>query len=278
MFDAGLPFEAGVQPRAQGAGLVSARLRAGRSVLGALHQRGSARVLLPRPAGTALEAVLLNTAGGITGGDRFGWNAEAEAGADLVVTTQAAERLYRAQASEMAEVEVALRLGPGSRLHWLPQETIVFDRAALTRRLVVEMAEDAELVVVESTVLGRAAMGERVDTLRFRDSWRVRCCGRLVHAEGLRFWGRVGGEGAATLGGALALATLLCVAQGAEDRLGPLRRHLAAELAVRAAASAASAGCVVVRLLAPDHYALRPALARLVTLVTGRALPRVWAI
>ena len=262
MFDADTRTTASLQPRAEGAVRVSAVDRRGASRLGRLEQRGSAKVLLPRRRGRALEAVLLNTAGGMTGGDRFSWAAEAEAGTDLVLTTQAAERIYRAQPGEIARVETRLTLGPGARLHWLPQETIVFDRAAVARTLAVEMSADAELVLHESVVLGRAAMGERVGACRFRDAWRVRRGGRLVFADALRVRGETECDlgGPATLGRARAVALVLLVAPDAEDRLAAVRALLAHE-AVAAGASAFD-GCLVVRLMAGDGYRLAPAVAR----------------
>ena len=157
------------QPRAQGeAGAVM-----GPKGLIGLRQQGSAKCFLPRTHAEAT-AVFLNTAGGLTGGDRFAYAAEARAGARLTATTQAAERVYRAQPGETARVSGRVTLGAGARLDWLPQETILFDGGALDRRLEVDMAEDARLLAVEPLVLGRAAMGETVHEARFRDAWRLR--------------------------------------------------------------------------------------------------------
>ncbi|MEM7524666.1 MAG: urease accessory protein UreD, partial [Pseudomonadota bacterium] len=110
------------QPRAIGEGVVSARRRGAVSAIGALRQSGSAKILFPHRSRETLEAVLLNTAGGVTGGDRFAWRATAEAGAALALSTQAAERAYRAQPGERAEVSTTLTVEAGATLLWAPQE------------------------------------------------------------------------------------------------------------------------------------------------------------
>ncbi|MCB2133095.1 MAG: urease accessory protein UreD, partial [Rhodobacteraceae bacterium] len=125
-----------------------------------LRQAGSLKLLFPRPVGRGIEVVAVNTAGGITGGDRFGIRAEAGAGTLLTVTTQAAERAYRAQQDEVAAVENRVIAEAGAEVRWLPQETILFDRCALRRRLRIDLAPDARLLAAEPLIFGRAAMGE----------------------------------------------------------------------------------------------------------------------
>ncbi|MFW5641294.1 MAG: urease accessory protein UreD, partial [Roseicyclus sp.] len=149
-----------------------------------LVQAGAAKAMLPRMHGRAPEVVFLNTAGGLTGGDVLDYAVDLEGGA-AVATTQTAERAYRS-AGGTARVTTRLALGPGARMHWLPQEVILFEGAALDRRLEVEMAEDATLVLLETLVLGRAAMGETVRRLHLRDLRLVRRAGRPVLIEGVR--------------------------------------------------------------------------------------------
>ncbi|MCL5777934.1 urease accessory protein UreD [Limibaculum sp. FT325] len=266
------------QPRALGA--VRVGVRAG-EVAGAaarladLYQQGSARCLLPagEPAATA---VLINTAGGITGGDRFAWQAHAGSGAGLVLATQTAERAYRAQPGETGRVETRLTLGPGAWLDWLAQETILFDGAALDRRLTVEMAVDARLLVVEPVVLGRAAMGETVAQARFTDRWEIRREGRLIRAEATRLDGPVARIAArpAVLDGMRAFATILYAGPDAEQKLGIARALLPKD---RAAASFLR-GTLSIRLAAPDGARLRSALSHFLTGFRAHPLPRVWTM
>ncbi|MEM9012371.1 MAG: urease accessory protein UreD [Pseudomonadota bacterium] len=268
-------FDPAAVPRAEGAArLQVAPDEVGRTRLRRLYQRGALKCLLPgRPA--RMEAVLLNTAGGLTGGDRLSVEVRAEAGAELTVTSQAAERLYRAPPGSEAAVDIRLTADAGATLIWLPQETIVFDRAALRRRIEVELAADARLLLVEGLVLGRLAMGERVAEATLRDHWRIRRAGRLVFAEALRLSGDIAAAtaGPATFAGHLAAATLLYAAPDAEARLQPLRAALGP-----AGGASLRDGLLIARLLAPDGAALRHRLVRAVDAILPDALPRVWSI
>jgi urease accessory protein len=264
------------QPRAVGAAAIRVARRRGADRVAGLRQQGSAKCMIPRGAGRP-EAVFLNTAGGLTGGDRFEWGAEVEAGAGLTVATQTAERVYRAQPGETAEVTTRLRLGAGAALDWLAQETILFDGGALTRRLEIDMAGDAVFTGVEPLVLGRAAMGETVREARFRDAWRLRRDGRLIWADALRLVGpvaEVAGRPAA-LGGGIAAATLVHAAPGAAARLEALRGLLVGHEGVEAGASAFE-DLIVGRLVARDGRALRRALVAALTGLRGGPPPRVW--
>ncbi|MBI1218754.1 MAG: urease accessory protein UreD [Rhodobacteraceae bacterium] len=239
-----------------------------------LHQSGSAKAMLPRMHGAPPEVVFLNTSGGLTGGDRLAYELTLAPGAVAVATTQTAERVY-ASAGGRAEVEVSLKLGAGAALDWLPQETILFDRSALSRRLVADLAEGARLLLAETVVLGRAAMGERLATVWLHDWREVRRGGVPVLVEPLRLTGATLSAGPACLGAARAMATVALIAPGAEDALGPLRAMLATVEGVEVAATAWGGKCVV-RMLAPDAQPLKRALASVLNTLRGAPLPRVW--
>ncbi len=263
--------------RARGRAEVGVSLRGGRVRLDRLFQEGCAKAILPRTPAPIPEVVLVNTSGGVTGGDRLDWRLAVGPGAALTATTQAAERIYRSSGGA-ARIEARLDLGPGARLDWLPQETILFDAARLERCLEVDLAGDARLTAIETLVLGRAAMGETMRTGAISDQWRIRRDGRLVHAEALRVAGDLAraAAGAATLAGARAIATFVHAAPGAETRLDQARGLLAGQSAVTAAASA-KPGILIVRFLAADARPLRDALIRFLMAFRG-PLPRVWSL
>ena len=106
-----------------------------------MREAHAAKVRIPQGSH---EAILINTGGGLAGGDRFTFTITAEENARLTVTSQAAERVYRSL-GPAADVEVRLAAHAGATLMWLPQETILFDGAALTRRITADLAEDAQL-------------------------------------------------------------------------------------------------------------------------------------
>ncbi|MEM1385064.1 MAG: urease accessory protein UreD [Pseudomonadota bacterium] len=263
-------------PRARGGVQLQAALRGGRSALTHLRHEGCCRALFPRHPGAALEAVVLNTAGGLTGGDAIGHRVRAAAGATVTIATQTAERAYRALPGTFAKADLQLNADPGARIDWLAQETILFDGASLRRRIEADLAEDARLLLVEPLVFGRAAMGERVETVSLTDQWRIRREGALIYADALRLTG----DAEAALNrtgiadGARAMATVLMIAPDA-DRLYAGVLPLLPETA---GASLIRPGVLLLRLLATDGYILRRALLPLITALRGAPMPKVWNI
>src|ERR1700704_4243247 len=124
-----------------------------------LHESGSLRVRFPSPEADGLSAVFVNPAGGIAGSDRFDIEIATGEASRLAVTTAAAEKVYRAQ-GPAAQLNIALRLAADSHLSWLPQETILFDRARIKRRIDIDLAESASLLLCGVVVFGRDAIGE----------------------------------------------------------------------------------------------------------------------
>jgi urease accessory protein len=198
--------------RAQGAVRFDVRLQDGVTRRGSLHESGSLRVRFPSPEAEGLSGVFVNTAGGIAGGDRFDIDIAAGEGARLTLTTAAAEKVYRA-AGPAAQLNIALKAEAGAHLSWLPQETILFDRARIVRRIDIDLAADASLLLCEIVVFGRAAMGERMLHGEFVDRWRLRRGGRLVFAETVRLDGDIGEKLArpAVANGGVAIGTALIV-------------------------------------------------------------------
>jgi urease accessory protein len=266
-------------PRARGTARVSTRLRDGISVLDGLHQSGSMRVLFPRPASPPT-AMLLNTAGGITGGDRFSVSATAGQGACLTVTTQAAERAYRAPPGPPGELLNEISVEDRARLDWLPQETILFEGCDLTRSLDVTLANTAEALIVEPLIFGRAAHGERLHNARFSERVRIRQGGRVIYADGMRLAGDIAAQMAAPAMGAEAgaLVTLILASPSAPRWLEPLRAHIAATPQVRAGASCLTEQLLLMRALAHDGFELRRLLLPVLDDLTGGALPICWRL
>jgi urease accessory protein len=258
-------------PRAQGRIHAGFALRAGTTRLARLHQAGSGKAMLP--PGPGCELVLLNTSGGLTGGDRMEIEVAQEPGTRLMVTTQTAERAYRSVTGR-ARVLARYSLGAGAHLDLLPQETILFDQAALAREQEVALAGDATCLWIETLILGRAAMGEVVRRLDLSDRRRISRDGRPVFVENLRLDDAVlARDGAALLAGCRAFATLVLVAPDAADRLARAREALGQD-----GAASAFDGKLVARLMAGDGWPLRQTLLRLIKAVRPGPLPRVWQI
>jgi urease accessory protein len=262
--------------RAEGRARASFRIRAGRTRLEHLFQDGCAKVRLPSlRAGHAPEAILINTAGGLAGGDRLATRIDVSEGASAIVTTQACERVYRST-GVAARVSNHLDIAAGGSLFWLPQETILFDGGRLERSLEADIQSDGRLVAVEAILFGRSAMGETVRNGALRDRWRIRRDGRLVFADDLRVEGAVAEQmcNAATLNGMLAMATVLYT--GAE----PERWLERARTIVGDHGGASAWGDkFLARLVAGTGLALRRRLEPLLSLLlSGQPLPKVWQL
>lgn len=264
--------------RVDGVARVRFALSRGETRLADLYQSGSAKIRLPKVYDTPRTAVLINTAGGLTGGDRLALDVAVDDGAHAIVTSQTAERAYRSSGGS-AKVTGHFTVGADATLEWLPQETILFEASSLARRIDAELGANARLLMLESIVLGRKAMGERIGTVFFRDSWRVRRGGKLVFADDIRFDGDPARflKGGATGGRALAVATLADCVPDAEDRLAHARsllENLPAET-TRGAASSWN-GMLVARFVSSDSRDLRNALISFLTRYRSADLPRVW--
>ena len=259
--------------RAQGHVRARFIARSGRTEISELFQDGSAKLRMPRSHGGAAEAILINMAGGLTGGDRFATTIEVERGADLVVTTQAAEKIYR-RLDDFGLIETNLAVAPGARLDWLPQETILFDQSALKRSFTVELDDGATFLAVESVVLGRRAMGERVESGHFHDRWRIRQGDKLLFADDLRLDGAIDSiaAGQASLGGKAAMATIIYVGGDCQRYLDALRDVIGAN-----GGASAFGGKLIARLVAEDGLALRRVLIPAISLLREDvALPKAW--
>ncbi|WP_255608785.1 urease accessory protein UreD [Methylosinus sp. Sm6] len=241
-----------------------------------LAQEAPLRALFPGvEPDEAPEAAIVNTGGGVVGGDHYAIDVEVEPGAALTITTPAAEKIYRS-AGEHARIETRLRAADGARLEWLPQETILFDEARLRRRLDIDLAPTARFLGVEILLFGRRASGEWLSTGALRDSWMLRIGGRLVWADAFGLDGYIAARRAAPfgIGDAAGYATIL-VAGPTVAELYPLARQCAA-----GAASLVN-GVLLLRFLDNDAARLRgmviEALAALRPAAGGRGgAPRLW--
>jgi urease accessory protein len=240
----------------------------------ALHESGSLRVRFPSPEGEGLSGVFVNTAGGMAGGDRFDIGVAAGQGTRLTLTTAAAEKVYRANGPP-AQLNIALEVAAGAHLSWLPQETILFDRSRIVRRIDIDLAEGASLLLCEIVVFGRTAMGERMRHGEFVDRWRMRRGGRLIFAETVRLDGDIGAKLAkpAIAKGGAAIATALMVPGDAA--LVESIREISASFGAEVGVSAWN-GFAMARFCAQDAARLRADMMAVLGRASGASLPRLW--
>jgi urease accessory protein len=271
-----------VEPRGELAGRQRARAEArasfarvgARTEPAGLFETGGLRWRFPRSSNPC-EAALVNTGGGVAGGDSYSVSLTLGKDAKVEASTPSAERIYRSDGSP-ASIATRLVLEPGAALFWLPQETLMFQGARLERSLEVETSGEAEFLIVETLVFGRLAMGETRIDASVRDSWRIYLDGRLAFADETRI-DNVGAtlERKAVGSGARASSMIVASSPDLEARMPDLRAAL--ESAGSGVESGASAfdGLIVARLLAPSFDQLRPALVASIIALGGRK-PRLW--
>lgn len=262
--------------RAVGVGRLSVSQLNGRTRLKRLYQEGCAKIRIPKTYhGTALEAVVINTSGGVTGGDRMNWSFEAGPNTHLMLTTQACEKVYKSSGG-VAENNVTLSAASGARLAWVPQETILFNRSGFSRQITAELASDAEALFLEPIVFGRRSMGETLETADLHDRWRISQNGTLIHAEDFRMSGEISKtlQQRAVTNGQTAFATLLFISPRAEGFLDAARELIGPHGGV-----SHWNGKLLARVVAEDSFTLRKTLLPLVSLMNFEAeLPKVWSL
>ena len=238
-----------------------------------LYEAGGYRMKFPK--GDLCEGVIINTGGGMAGGDSLHVEISLDADAKAVVSTQSAEKIYRAQ-SEPSSASIQISLSERSQLAWLPQETLLFSGAKLHRYFRADMSSDATLTVFEGVIFGRGAMGERITEGAFRDSWRIKRDQKLVFADEVALEGNMADrlDRPAIGGGARAIATFLHIAPDAEARLDEARAAL--ETSLCQCGASAWNGMLVVRFAAVEPEGLRQSATRFLNQFRAVPVPRVW--
>lgn len=247
-----------------------------------LFQRSPMRMLVPASDDAIPLAIIVNTAGGLVGGDHLESDIAVETGAAALVTSQAAEKVYR---STGADTRVSNRLSAesGAWLEWLPQDTILFDRCRLRRTMRIDAASGSRVLAGEILVFGRVARGEHLTAGLIHDAWDIYRDGRLAWADVLHLDGDIAAvlSNPSTFDGARACSTIVYVADDPAAQLNLVRAHLAGDVA-------SGATCIgpvlLVRMLSDDAARLRAAFGRLwIALrheIGGQAamLPPIWHI
>jgi urease accessory protein len=263
--------------RVDGGVAATLSLRAGgRTGIARLAESGGYRLKFPNTHGKHAEAVIINTGGGVVGGDRIKLNFSIGEGADATVTTQAAERIYRSTGPD-GEINAYHNVEKCERLTWVPQETILFSGARLRRHYEVDVAPTARLLFAESMIFGRVASGEVMERGALHDRWRVRRGGRLIFAESNRLDDVSDNilRRPALLGPSRALACILYVAPDAGARLASVREVLES-VGAEAAASTWN-DMLVVRAVTEAARDMRRVMVRIAQELSGASIPRVWS-
>jgi urease accessory protein len=249
-----------------------------RTCLGDLFQEGCLKVCLPRPVEkNDVDAVVINTAGGLTGGDALSLCVNLAVGARAAVTTPACERIYRSSGGE-AVIEQRISVGSRARLDWVPQETILFEGSRLNRRTDVYLEPEAEITLAEAILFGRVEMGEKLTTGTLLDRWSIWRQRELVFADAVRISDGFSEplSSPSALRSCVGVASIAHVGSDQEKKLHELRSWAAECTDVVAGATVVN-GVLVSRMASATGSALRRGLTQaLAFLRGGRPLPRNW--
>lgn len=253
---------------------------AGTSALADLRHSGCLKALFPRGPQDRLSAVFVNTSGGITGGDDLRIKAAVTSGARLSLTSQAAERIYRSSNGEPGHVRTQISVAKGARLDWLPQETILYDRASLDRSLRIDLQGDASCLLVETLVFGRSAMGETIHNISLSDRITVWRDGAPLFVDRTRLSGNAALhlERRAIAGSGIAIATVLLATAPDTPDVGLHLEKLRPILPQKAGISVIRPGLLLLRMVASDSFVLRQTLLPVLAQLNDGPLPRTWMI
>ena len=241
-----------------------------------LRQEGSYRASFPRHSKGNIETVIINTAGGVTSGDKFTTTITAHENSQISITTQAAERIYRARDTLVGEIQTSLCLQKNAQLYWLPQETILFDGARLKRRLDVDLHSSAKFLMVEPLVFGREASGEKLLSGMLDDRVSISSNGQPIYIDRIKLKDNITDQlmRPALANNSHAVVSIVLVKPNAKLLLEPVR----ALLPQKAGASLLNDNILVVRMLAQDSYEMRTATFPILTLLTHNTVPKNWRL
>ena len=259
-------------PRAKGALHLTT---SGQSKIKSLFQQGSTRVLFPRRA-KGLECIMINTSGGLTGGDKLSNSIICEGHSHLTISTQGCERIYKSGDGTAAMVENIVTVKNSSRVYWLPQETIIFDQGRIKRHLKVELSSEAEALIVEPVIFGRLAMGETSISGHFEDKIEIHVDGKIAYLDKTRLTGEISKtlKRPAVSNGSTATAILIFKSETAKSFLNFVREQVNAQSGV----SLINTNFMVARFVAPTGYELRKMLVPVINKITDENLPKTWRL
>lgn len=262
--------------RANGAINISTTTRDGDTLRQRVHESGSLRVRFPHEDCPGLGAVVINTGGGMTGGDAFTIAANAAEGSILTVTTSAAEKVYRSD-GQAASLNVSLKAAKRSSLAWIPQEAILFDGAKIKRHYDIQAAGDAPLLLCDINCVGRKAMGEAVSNLLLQDQWRINIDGQLRFADYTRIDGNAKDilDRPAVANGAHCFGSIIYAGPDAVEAVDYIRGLLAGNNKVDAGAGMFNGICVS-RFVATELSDMRNIVTDIAQHVYGSRMPRSW--
>jgi urease accessory protein len=228
---------------------------------------------------------LLHPPGGVVGGDRLETIVSLGPGAEVLLTTPAAQKLYRS-AGATASISNLVHAAEGACVDWLPSETLAFSEARAMTTTRVHLAAGASFLGWDVACYGMPARGETFSAGRVASRFELYREETPLLIESLDLDGSpellsapFALRGAPVVGNLYAVPGQGSVADGVVE----LVRQVISSATGAACAVSSLGELLVVRALGPTVEAVRaPLLAAWQALrpaLTARAatLPRIWA-
>ncbi len=150
--------------------------RAGRSFATQQFHQGALRVLRPNYLDDSGQVcyVMVNPGGAYLGADLYVIDVDVQDGAQLLLTTQSATKIYRTPGS-FAQQRMTLRLGEGAQLELAPDQLIAYREASYRQNTHVTVHPSSSLIMAEVVTPGWSPDGAsfRYEELRLRNEIRV---------------------------------------------------------------------------------------------------------
>ena len=211
-----------------GLGQLTARHADGQTSITTAAAGDPLKLLVTRPRGPAAWVFATTYGGGLLAGDRTRLDLDLGADTRVFMGSQASTKVYKSEDLRQAEVTVTGRVGPGALLAWLPDPVVPFAASRLDQSLHLDLAADADAVVLDALTAGRLAREERWDLTRARSRLAIDRAGKPLLRDALDLRSSHLRERLGTCG---VLATLVLTG----PRLAPLAAAIATEVQAAAA-------------------------------------------
>ena len=240
-------------------------------------QKGSSKALIPNTHNDYKQIVLINTAGGITGGDKFCIGLELD-NSKICGSTQAAEKIYKGDIKE-GKIDLDINLKNNSTLFWLPKEMILFNNCNLKRQINVNLSTNSNLLMSESTIFGRTAMKETFSNGNYKDFWKIFIGKKLIHVEATKSEGNIEEflSKAATFNNNCAINITIGIGKRILENADKIKNNLLKNNEIISEMSIWDEK-LVIRTISQDSYHLGFAIKKILFYFFNGNIPKVWSL